>query len=33
MDRRGTYNYYFKPPLSLPKSRIARLEGGILGAC
>ena len=33
MDRRGTLGYYFKPPLSLPESRIARLEGWILGVC
>jgi hypothetical protein len=33
MDRRGTLDYYFKPPLSLPESRIARLEGWILGVC
>ena len=33
MDRRGTLDYYFKPPLSLPESRKARLEGWILGVC
>lgn len=33
MDRRGTLDYYFKPPLSLPETRIARLEGWILGVC
>lgn len=33
MDRRGTLDYYFKPPLSLPELREARLEGWILGLC
>jgi hypothetical protein len=33
MDRRGTLEYYLRPPLSLPESRIARLEGWILGVC
>lgn len=33
MDRRGNLAYYFKPPLNLPESRQARLEGWILGVC
>ena len=33
MDRCGTLDYYFKPPLSLPESRKARIEGWILGLC
>lgn len=33
MDRRGSLDYYFRPPLSLPESRTARLEGWILGVC
>ena len=33
MDRRGTLDYYFKPPLSLTELRKARLEGWILGFC
>ena len=33
MDRRDTLDYHFKPPLSLPESRKARIEGWILGLC
>ena len=33
MDRRGSLDYYFKPPLDLPESRKALLEGWILGVC
>ena len=33
VDRRGTLDYYFKPPLSQPESGKARLEGWILGVC
>ena len=33
MDRRGSLNAYFEPPLSLPESRASRLEGWILGVC
>lgn len=33
MDRRDTLEYYFRPPLSLPESKLARLEGWILGVC
>lgn len=33
MDRRGTLDYYFTPPLNLPESQNARLEGWILGVC
>ena len=33
MDSRGTLDYYFKPPLSLPELRKCRLEGWILGDC
>jgi hypothetical protein len=33
MDRRGTLDYYFKPPLGLPELRKSRLEGWILGVC
>lgn len=32
-DRRGTLDYYFKPPLNLPELRKSRLEGWILGVC
>ncbi len=31
MDRRGTLDAYFRPPLNLPESRRCRLEGWILG--
>ena len=33
MDRHSTLEYYFKPPLNLPYSRKARLEGWIMGVC
>jgi hypothetical protein len=33
MDSRGTLDYHFKPPLSLPELRKCRLEGWILGVC
>lgn len=33
MDRRGTLDYYLKPPFSLPELRRCRLEGWILGVC
>ncbi len=33
VDRRGSLDYYFSPPLSLPESRQSRLKGWILGVC